>query len=316
MQDARSNLAVQPAANAGNVKLKKNAVKIVGAVGPTPNTQSRSAAPVPTMRPSPALPPVKAKPNEALDVLFSRLTTQSSATPSSTTGSIAPARPDKSLFSFEDRLGATNTEQKKSPKDLEQKKSQKDLEQKKSQKDPEQEKSQKDPEQDYQHKAIEYISALPAGHNTTLQTIQTVSKKLRSSWVPDAKLDTKSNEILKTRYVFAVTSYVKHKGRKAPTADFVNQVLNDGDGNFLHLCATLVEEKYIALDNLDDVTGLCKMILDILPKPEPASTVPATTTASVAPTSAAQEAKAVSNDPVDKMTAWPTQEKRENGKMS
>ncbi|KAJ4985507.1 hypothetical protein SVAN01_08978 [Stagonosporopsis vannaccii] len=36
-QDARSNLAVQPAANAGTFKLKKNAVKIVSAAGPSPS---------------------------------------------------------------------------------------------------------------------------------------------------------------------------------------------------------------------------------------------------------------------------------------
>lgn len=36
-QDARSNLAVQPAANAGTFKLKKNAVKLVSSAGPAPN---------------------------------------------------------------------------------------------------------------------------------------------------------------------------------------------------------------------------------------------------------------------------------------
>lgn len=50
-QDARSNLAVQPAANAGSFKLKKAAVKIVGAVSPVPA-------------------PVKATPKEAEGYLY------------------------------------------------------------------------------------------------------------------------------------------------------------------------------------------------------------------------------------------------------
>src|SRR5690242_1605225 len=43
-QDARSNLAVQPAANAGAFKLKKNAVRIVGAAGPPPNAPHLKAS--------------------------------------------------------------------------------------------------------------------------------------------------------------------------------------------------------------------------------------------------------------------------------
>jgi hypothetical protein len=62
-QDARGNLAVQPAANAGTFKLKKNAVKIVSAPAPgspfrVPSVASTAAAS------SPAPGPVKAKPKE------------------------------------------------------------------------------------------------------------------------------------------------------------------------------------------------------------------------------------------------------------
>ena len=70
-QDARSNLAVQPSTNAGSFKLKKNAVKIVGAAAPAPppNTPFRAAAPAPAttsaVGSSPAPGPVKAKPKEA-----------------------------------------------------------------------------------------------------------------------------------------------------------------------------------------------------------------------------------------------------------
>jgi hypothetical protein len=54
----QSKFAVQPAANSGNVRLKKAAVKIVG---PAPGTPS-SATPAPS--PSPVPGPVKAKPKE------------------------------------------------------------------------------------------------------------------------------------------------------------------------------------------------------------------------------------------------------------
>jgi hypothetical protein len=43
-QDARSNVAVQPAANTGSVKLKKNAVKIVGSLASTTPFQAAPAA--------------------------------------------------------------------------------------------------------------------------------------------------------------------------------------------------------------------------------------------------------------------------------
>jgi hypothetical protein len=62
--DARSNLAVQPAANTGSFKLKKNAVKIVGA--PASSSPLRAApakfATTPVGGSSPVPGPVKAKP--------------------------------------------------------------------------------------------------------------------------------------------------------------------------------------------------------------------------------------------------------------
>ncbi|KAF2026958.1 hypothetical protein EK21DRAFT_34283, partial [Setomelanomma holmii] len=68
-QDARSNLAVQPAANAGNVKLKKAAVKIVSSTTTSGALSTPSRVPVaagasPTAGASPVPGPVKAKPKE------------------------------------------------------------------------------------------------------------------------------------------------------------------------------------------------------------------------------------------------------------
>jgi hypothetical protein len=66
-QDARSNLAVQPAANAGSFKLKKTAVKIVGAAAPSISFRGVPATTftVPTVGAAPVPEPVKAKPKEA-----------------------------------------------------------------------------------------------------------------------------------------------------------------------------------------------------------------------------------------------------------
>lgn len=56
-QNASANFAVQPAANAGSMKLKKMAVKIVGATAP-------SKAVTPVMASSPKPEPVKVVPKE------------------------------------------------------------------------------------------------------------------------------------------------------------------------------------------------------------------------------------------------------------
>jgi hypothetical protein len=55
-QDARGNFAVQPAAATGTFKLKKAAVRVIGAAGSTPSAPAVGSSPVPG--------PVKAKPEE------------------------------------------------------------------------------------------------------------------------------------------------------------------------------------------------------------------------------------------------------------
>jgi hypothetical protein len=60
----QSNFAVQPAANSGNVRLKKTAVKIVGAASSMPPRATPAASP------SPVPGPVKAKPKEPERYVF------------------------------------------------------------------------------------------------------------------------------------------------------------------------------------------------------------------------------------------------------
>lgn len=65
-QDARGNLAVQPAANVGSLKLKKTAVKIVSAPASISPFRAASAGPIttPVAGSSPGPAPLKTKPND------------------------------------------------------------------------------------------------------------------------------------------------------------------------------------------------------------------------------------------------------------
>ena len=273
--------------------------------------------------------------------MFARLTTQSLATPSRATEGISVLGPDKSVFLFEDRGSAADTPKKldethtanlptsflkpKQPQPamtiaLPEKKPEKakkvsQLEQSKNI-NKYAGKSLEDIENDYLHKARDYVDALPGSKGTTANTFKIVSEKLRTSYILEAKLDAKKNEILKARYVFAVINYVNKvlkKGGKSLTANFVKQVLEENDGDFLSLCATLVDEKYLALENIDEISGLCNTILDILPTAEPALKDPIRTAKLAATAATVEDAKTVSKDPVDSMEVWPSPEKRETG---
>ena len=163
--------------------------------------------------------------------------------------------------------------------------------------------SQEELETEYLRKASEYMDALPDSKGSSASTIRSVSKKLHSSYVPGVDLGSDEIKKLQARYAFAVVNYVNNvlkKGAKSLTTDYVKQVLRENDGNFFQLCATLVDEKYITLESLDEVVGLCKTILDVLPKPDAAVPAPGT--------------KAISTKPDSTLSAWPAQEKRENRK--
>lgn len=149
--------------------------------------------------------------------------------------------------------------------------------------------SQQELETEYMRKALEYVNALPGNKGTTAYTFKLVAKKLRDLYIPMMGISPEEIETLKARYVFAVTNYVKglNKGTTSLTADAVEQILESNDGDFLRLCATLVEQKYVALNNLDEIGGLCKTVLNVLP----------------------------TSEPVGNMTEWPSREKRENRKL-
>jgi hypothetical protein len=175
---------------------------------------------------------------------------------------------------------------------------------------------------EYMRRAAEYIAALPDSKGDRALLIKTVSKKLRDTYSPDIKIDHENNEIIKAHFALATANYLKQipkKGLEPRTTDSVKQTLKDVNGDFLKLCAQLVEEKYISLKTLDEITGLANNMLNSLPKAEP--TITAIKDTKPGPRSAdrpvldqhlAKATKPASQDSVDSMTVWPTQAEREN----
>jgi hypothetical protein len=184
-----------------------------------------------------------------------------------------------------------------------------------------------DIEQQYLEKATVYLQALPADGNAPVQIIKAVSAKLRTAYAPNTSLSVDEAEKLKARYAFAILNYIKNTSGKSSTSESTKQTLQKSDGNMLHVYAKLVDEKYASLTDLSSIVKLSQIILDVLPKVE-LTDAPAKSKAE--PTVASSEAKAkpvtitaatkseskpLSEDPIDSMKAWPTQEKRESRKL-
>jgi hypothetical protein len=164
-------------------------------------------------------------------------------------------------------------------------------------------------EREYMSKASEYLNSLPAGKEAvTADLIKNVVLKLSNPYTPSPKLKPDTVESLKTQYLETIAAYCNGLGKigvNAVTKDFLEQTLEMNQGNFLRLCAALVGKKILAIDSLDEVVGLCKALDGVLPKevkPE------------VATSKAGTEAKPASKDPMDSMSSWPNQEKRDNRK--
>lgn len=191
--------------------------------------------------------------------------------------------------------------------------------------------SKADLEQLYLRKAYEYLQALPTCSNASVQILKTVSKKLRSSYAPSTSLSAMEVEKLQARYAFTIVNYVKKsdKGTNPITADTAKYLLRETDGEMLRFFSKLADLEYLSLADIDSSTELCKTLLDVLPKAETATTPvvlevkPAATTSTSAIEAVAKLGAAstvelqeqVLKDPVDRLKAWPTQEKRENRKL-
>jgi hypothetical protein len=355
-QDARGNLAIQPATNTGSFKLKKKAVKIVGVAAPStpfPATSTVSepvkAEPKEAERQQPidlAATPAPPKPatseaklttsstgeEAALDELFARLSTQGAHQVTHKIKKELPAGPDIKLFPFEKVQNAqdspirvseilaakppvTSVGVDEAPSEVTAVSTQHV-----------ENKSQVGLEQQYLGKALEYLLALPDGGSVSVKTIKAASKKLRSTYATEAKPDNEDSVKLKARYALAIVNYINkvYKNSAQPiTPVLAQKALRDSEGNLLTLYGKLVDEDYLPLDNLDNILGLSKYLLDVLPKAELTGTstgtverndLSAKTEFEPCANTTTDESKSVSKDPIDSMKAWPAQEKRENRK--
>jgi hypothetical protein len=304
----------------------------------TPAPAAAAAPPVAIMT---GLPAPRAGEESALDDLFARLNAHGASKPPDSAEATSPLRPEGIVFSFEDGPGvhdagpdvldsqSLNTagatmgsdasisdaavvaqdHETDHPEKVAKNASVNDH-------GDTQDMSHVDVEQLYLRKAADYLQALPSGNIVSVETIKGVSKKLRSTYAPAAKLSGEEAEKLKARYAFAIFNYVNqvcNKSAKPITSDFAKKALHDADGDMFRVFAKLVEEKYISLDDMDNAAGLCKMISHALPKAEVA-TAPATSKAeSTTPSATGPKpvlSSSASKDPLDGLKAWPTQEKR------
>jgi hypothetical protein len=177
-------------------------------------------------------------------------------------------------------------------------------------------------EQLYLRQAADYLEALPSSNSVPVEIIKSVSKKLRSSYAPNAKLKNEEAEKLKARYASAILNYVNqiyNKAAKPITSDFAKKALQDASGDVLCVCAKLVEQKYISLEDIDNAAGLCKMISHALPEAEVAYAPATPKVVAITPVASIHKPTTpvpASKDPVEGLKAWPTQEKRETRRLS
>lgn len=313
-------------------------------VQPTVAVTSRLAdeAPVSIKIESPASSPGE---ESALDDLFARLSAQGASKLSSSNQSVSPPRPKGGISSFENGAGVqdagsdilrstsavktsetmssdardpiTNTVIPKTDEAAQPAGKNEDNETESSER-----MSPADVEQLYLRKATDYLEALPSGNSVPVDIIKIVSKKLRTVYAPNAKLSSEEPEKLKARYAFAILNYVNKfykKAAKPITSEIAKKFLHDANGNMLHVCAMLVEEKYLSIEDMDSIAGLCRMITDALPKAEAASALIAAKPGPNAPVAAVRgptPSESIGKDPLVGLKTWPTQEKRETRKWN
>jgi hypothetical protein len=252
----------------------------------------------------------------AMDALYARLNSKSVLKPRYHMGSTA-ARPDQAEFSFGARLAEAKAEKIKTDKsEAEEAKTEK-ADRQKSPGNKTTELTQDEVEKEYMRKAAEYIQALPDSTGNAALLIKAMSRKLHDSYTSTTMVDAGANEALKTRLAFAVANYINKVLKKRPearTTDSIKQTLSASDGDFLQLCAKLVEEGYVSLETLAEVSGIVAIMRDVLPKPECPTTMSMGAPSAATPlvVMSSENSKPMSRDPVDTMKGWPTQEKREN----
>jgi hypothetical protein len=172
----------------------------------------------------------------------------------------------------------------------------------------------------YLEKAARYLDALPCDNIDAVQIIKSVSTKLCDVFAPNTSLSADDAEKVKARYAFAILNYINKAKAKTITSESAKQIVRESNGKLLRVYAKLVDEEYLSLADMSGVTGLNKVILDVLPKAE-LNKAPAAPKAESTATPIKTQAKSVgttyvakTEDPINGMKAWPVQEKRETRK--
>jgi hypothetical protein len=271
------------------------------------------------------------KEESALDDLFARLSSSNLSKSSSSAKQGSPERPKSKTFSFEERLSPPSTPTKaldsfsanlsappvKPAESLPDTPvvSQGDINI--------QQAGNTAPtatEQLYLEKAAGYLDALPPDSVVAVQIIKAVSTKLRDAFAHTASLNADDAEKIKARYAFAILNYINKAKAKAITSESAKQIVRDSDGKLLRIYAKLVDEEYLSLADMSGVTGLNKVILDVLPKVE-LNKAPVTLKVDLTAAPIKTEAKSVTTvhvakteDPMNGLKGWPVQEKRETRK--
>jgi hypothetical protein len=269
----------------------------------------------------------------ALDELFARLSVQKPSTPPASIKHESPMNREPGPFPFEDASGGQKTpdhvaENVPASESTAIEPSKSSVGDAPVALHRDAEVSQADLEQLYLRKASEYLDALPAGGVVAVNIIKTVSAKLRCTYAPDTKLSAEEVEKLQARYAFAVVNCINQVYKQSATpikSEIVKKALLDCQGDVLALYNRLVEENYLPLNDLEAITGLGKTILDALPKAEPLATPSApkaalsavkstSNTETTADKTSSEDSRPASNDSVNSLKGWPTQEKRESRK--
>jgi hypothetical protein len=152
-------------------------------------------------------------------------------------------------------------------------------------------------EHKYSAKALEYVLAVPADVHSPAALIKEAASKLHQIAAPDTK-DFDKNM---SGFVESAVTYFNSRhnsGTELVKSEDILTLLHDSKGNLITFIVKLVMVELLALDGLEDVTALCKAVLPALL--EAASTGSSDT---------------VSNDSKITVGAWPSQQKRENGKF-
>ncbi|KAF2277994.1 uncharacterized protein EI97DRAFT_374530 [Westerdykella ornata] len=152
--------------------------------------------------------------------------------------------------------------------------------------------------------ALQKLSSLPLPDDAPLKVIWAAADKLRGVYAsPIGTYALATLLSMKSKCEDAIKTYINGltKNIGSPiSSERVAQLLQECGGNFVRFCAQLADEKFLRLQDLQEVVGLSNAITNVVPPGN--GTMLGGSKVSIS-----------SVDPADNMTKWPSQTKRANG---